>query len=256
VVDEHRIVEAEKSLRTMLAVETLEDRTFLDVGSGSGLFSLAARRLGATVHSFDFDPDSVACTREMRRRFRGDDGGWTIEQGSVLDRDFLAGLGRFDVVYAWGVLHHTGAMWTAVDHVIGLIAPGGSLFLALYNDQGKPSERWWRVKRLYCSGLPGRIGVLGVLLTYYVGRPFLADLVHLRDPFARHRDYRRERGMSYVHDWIDWFGGFPFEVATADAVRDFCRQRGLVLDRAMLTTGHGNNQFVFHLDTCAALPAS
>ena len=66
VLDENRIMEAERSLRQMLQVEQLEGKRFLDIGSGSGLFSLSARRLGAVVHSFDYDPQSVACTSELR----------------------------------------------------------------------------------------------------------------------------------------------------------------------------------------------
>ncbi len=51
-------------------METLAGNSFLDVGSGSGLFSLAAMRLGADrVHSFDYDPQSVGCTKELKRRF-------------------------------------------------------------------------------------------------------------------------------------------------------------------------------------------
>src|SRR5213592_354584 len=83
VVDDARIAAAERSLEEMLGRGSLADKRFLDIGSGSGLFSLAARRLGARrVHSFDYDPQSVACTRELRRRYLPEDPAWTIERGS------------------------------------------------------------------------------------------------------------------------------------------------------------------------------
>src|SRR6266403_4489133 len=105
-----QLTEAERSLRRSLERDTLAGLRFLDIGSGSGLFSLAARKLGARVHSFDFDEDSVLCTARLRERYFAGDGEWTIEQGSVLDGEYVRGLGTFDVVYTWGVLHHTGAM--------------------------------------------------------------------------------------------------------------------------------------------------
>src|SRR6185295_10447431 len=104
------------SLLTMLKERSLEGRRFLDIGSGSGLFSLAARRLGASVHSFDLDPESVRCALELRRRFCPADADWRIEQASALDRRYLAALGEFDVVYSWGVLHHTGQMRDALEN--------------------------------------------------------------------------------------------------------------------------------------------
>src|SRR3989442_380427 len=99
VLDEERIAAAENSLREMLELNDLQGRSFLDAGSGSGLFSLAAKRLGASrVHSFDYDADSVGCTRELKRRFFPNDAGWTIEAGSVLDTGYMGTLGTFDVV--------------------------------------------------------------------------------------------------------------------------------------------------------------
>ena len=91
-LDDSRIAASEEALREMLEVSNLEGMTFVDAGSGSGLSSLAAMRLGATrVYSFDFDPDSVACTRELRRRYYPNSTNWVVEEGSVLDEDFLKG---------------------------------------------------------------------------------------------------------------------------------------------------------------------
>lgn len=136
IVDEERISAAEKSLQQLLGLQDLTGKRFLDIGSGSGLFSLAARRLGADVYSFDFDPDAVACTQEMKHRYAPGPDHWTIRQGSAIDKEFLGSLGQFDVVYSWGVLHHTGSLWEALDNIHSSVAPGGLLSLALYNDQG------------------------------------------------------------------------------------------------------------------------
>jgi 2-polyprenyl-3-methyl-5-hydroxy-6-metoxy-1,4-benzoquinol methylase len=249
LLDANRISEAETSLKQMLDVESLEGLSFIDIGSGSGLFSLAARRLGARVHSFDYDPHSVACTTELRRRYFPNDDEWKVEEASVLDEKYLASLGNFDVVYSWGVLHHTGQMWRALENAHRLVAPGGKLFIALYNDTGSQSSRWKWLKKTY-NRLPS---VLRVPYTLAVIAPdelksFARAMLTLNPSayFKSWSQYDRRRGMNRWRDIVDWVGGYPYEVSTPDEIFDFFTARGFVLTKLNCgRVGLGCNQFVF-----------
>jgi len=241
-LDDTRIQQAEQSLKEMLRVDTLQGQRFLDAGSGSGLFSLVAKQLGAQVVSFDFDPQSVACTAELRRRYFTESQYWSVQQGSVLDRDFLDMLGQFDVVYSWGVLHHTGNMHEALANMDALVKPGGRLFIALYNDEGFQSRLWTHIKRLYCSGTPGRWAVKATFLPLFTAIALAKCVTSGGNYFA---DFKRRRGMSVYHDWIDWLGGYPFEVAKPEEILEFYRLRGFTLDNLRTTNRLGCNQFVF-----------
>lgn len=246
-LNDERIAEAEQSLRTMLRTDTLTGLSFVDVGSGSGLFSLAARRLGAEVRSFDYDPSSVWCTRELRRRYLPDDPCWVIEQGSILDASFVASLGSYDIVYSWGVLHHTGQLWNALGSVAGLVKPGGTLFIALYNDVGRMSKYWAMAKRAYCK-LPKPLKPL-ILYPAFLqmwGPRTVLEILQGR-PFDSWRSYYKKRGMSAWRDVVDWVGGYPYEPSEPQAIFEFYRALGFELQSLRTTTGLGINQFVLQL---------
>ncbi len=238
VVCEDNIVAAERSLGQMLGVANLQEKTFLDIGSGSGLFSLAARRLGARVHSFDYDPRSVECSAELKRRYFPDDAGWQVTQGSILSADYVQSLGMFDIVYAWGVLHHTGSMWQALSNAGLPVKSQGVLFISIYNDQGWLSKYWLMVKKLFNKNKINRNIIIVFHLPFlYIG-PWLSRLLTGR--------LKIERGMSLWYDMLDWLGGYPFEVATAEKVIDFYQGRGFTLVKVQ-TCGrkHGCNEFIF-----------
>lgn len=248
-VNAERILRAENSLKEKLEVEDLRGKTFLDIGSGSGLYSLAARRLGARVHSFDYDPQSVACTAELKRRYSQRDPDWTIEEGSVLDVDYLKSLGEFDVVYSWGVLHHTGQMWRALESARLPVAPGGKLFIAIYNDMGSQSERWKWIKRTY-NNLPRifRLPYTLAVIAPSEAKSAIRAIVtfSMREYFYSWTRPRPERGMSRWRDIVDWVGGYPYEVAKPEEIFDFYRARGFALAKMGCGgVGLGCNQFVF-----------
>jgi 2-polyprenyl-6-hydroxyphenyl methylase/3-demethylubiquinone-9 3-methyltransferase len=255
-LNESRIAQAIGSLQRLLRVSDLQGLSFLDAGSGSGLFSLAAQRLGARVRSFDYDPESVACTVELKSRFAAEDSNFVVTKGSVLDREFLATLGTYDLVYSWGVLHHTGAMWQGLENLLTVVAPNGQIALAIYNDQQYISRAWSAIKRLY-QRLPRP---LRPLLVFAVGAAgflkrlastlaaCLLRLLTLRNPVKPLTNWigeRQSRGMHAWYDLVDWVGGWPFEVATPEAVFRFLRDRGFVLQEMTTSGGHGCNEFVF-----------
>ena len=228
-LNETRIVEAEKSLKEMLQVEDLTNKSFLDVGSGSGIFSLAAKRLGARVHSFDYDPESVACTKELRRRYFSDDSDWTVEEGSVLDANYLHSLGKFDIVYSWGVLHHTGKMWQALENISEPVSGDGKLFIAIYDDQGWRSTMWRWIKKTY-NRLPRPLKTPFILVILVPGqsKALLQSILtwRLNEYIGSWTQYSKNRGMSRWHDAVDWIGGYPYEVATAGQLIDFFKAKG------------------------------
>ena len=250
-IDEERLTSARRSLQTMLSVDSLHSRTFLDIGCGSGLFSLAARSLGATVKSFDYDPKSVACAQELKRRYYCNDQQWEIFEGSILDEAFVRSLGGFDVVYSWGVLHHTGEMWNAIARAASCVAPGGLLFIAIYNDQGWKS-RLWRILKIMYNRTPRAFGLrkafaavsfLGTYGLFCLKYMLLLKFSVPANLFRRYRD-KSLRGMSLYTDWVDWIGGYPFEVASAEAVKKFFENRGFSVKKLNRATSLGCHEFV------------
>jgi 2-polyprenyl-6-hydroxyphenyl methylase/3-demethylubiquinone-9 3-methyltransferase len=204
------------------------------------------------VYSFDYDPQSVACTQELRRRFFPGDAAWTVSQGSVLDQAFLATLGQFDIVYSWGVLHHTGRMWVAIENAARLVRPGGLFVIGIYNFRGgrRGTATWTRLKRWYCKAPRWQQAA-------WENAYLVWDLVSMaavgRNPLRMIREYHSGRGMSWRHDAIDWLGGYPYEAATPGEILEFVRRKfNFVLTRQNISLQLGVSEFVFE----SALPSA
>ena len=244
---EDRVRIAQRHLTSFLELPSLEGKSFVDVGCGRGLSSLAAFDAGARhLVSFDSDPASVETTR-LLRRLRGDPANWIVVQGSVLDCEFLRTIEPAEIVYAWGVLHHTGSMWRAIENAATLLKDSDALFyIALYGTTPK-SDYWTEIKKRYNAASPARKRVME--LRYVVRHVLLPELVRGRNPVAFLRKYRELRGMEMMTDVRDWLGGYPYEHARVAEVISFCRKN---LD-LMLINLNSDPGFAEYLFTGAAL---
>jgi len=205
-IAEAEILEAEAGLQRLLGGQGLVGLRFLDIGCGSGIHSLAALRLGAAdVVAVDLDPDSVATTRAVLAHHAAA-GRFRVEQISVFDLQPIK-LGTFDVVYSWGVLHHTGDMYGAVRTAAQMVGERGQFVFALYR------RTWccplWKIEKRWYSRTSGTMQSLarGVYKFF-----FRLGLWATGRRFSRYVEtYKRNRGMDFEHDVHDWMGGYPYE---------------------------------------------
>ena len=249
-LDDQQVRTAQEQTRALLKVRDLQSMTFLDIGCGSGLFSYVAHTLGAkSITSLDIDPLSVECCRYMKQH-AGNPAAWDILHGSILDDAFVRTLPKADIVYSWGVLHHTGDMWRAIRNAASLINPGGRFAIAIYNKvefdtlrSWRGSYKWLRIKRAYNRASPPVKRMMEVGLA---SKSIAASLLQLRNPIKEIRAYKQKRGMNWWYDKIDWLGGYPYEFASAGEIFSFCHDElGLTLDRLQTARATGCHEFLF-----------
>jgi 2-polyprenyl-6-hydroxyphenyl methylase/3-demethylubiquinone-9 3-methyltransferase len=240
--DDERVEISRRHILDFLGTPDLVGKSFLDVGCGSGIHSLAAFRSGASrVISLDVDPFSVKATKWVRGK-SGSPPAWEVLEGSILDPDFVSRLAPADIVYSWGVLHHTGNLWEAVRNAAGKVLPGGFFYVALYEKTDR-SAYWTDVKRRYNQASATRRRLME---WDYVCRTFLRTkspsrlLSNLRYIFG----YRGSRGMAFWTDIRDWLGGWPYEPATPAEVTGFC-EGTLGLKTVKVKTGEANVEYLF-----------
>jgi len=230
---------AKESLEKL--IPNLKDKTFLDVGCGSGLFSIAAGALGAKkVLGFDMDTDSISASKQLLEKISK----WDPDVGkvpiefkveSILNKKI--DLEKYDNVYSWGVLHHTGDMHKAFSAIINLVAEKGTLVIAIYNKHFT-SPVWKIIKYTYVKS-PKFVKKILVFTSLIV--KLLATLV-----ISRRNPFKKSRGMHYYTDVVDWVGGYPYEYASAKEVTEFFENRGFRLKKLIKTKGFtGCNEFVF-----------
>jgi 2-polyprenyl-6-hydroxyphenyl methylase/3-demethylubiquinone-9 3-methyltransferase len=236
-LDAGRFEAARESLKLLLGAESLAGLTVLDVGCGSGIFSIAAKQMGAAaVLGIDISREAIATSVRNAEAF-GETSGLEFREGDILDPAFADGLGEYDRVYAWGSLHHTGQMWHALAIAAAKVARHGDLVLAIYNKHWT-SPLWRHIKRVY-NTVPGFLK--SAMVGGFYPLIYVSKLVILRV-----NPRKMKRGMDFYYDVVDWIGGYPYEYASVSQISRFVESKGfrlLKVNRAHLPTG--NNEYVF-----------
>lgn len=241
---EGRVEISKQHLLKFLGRKDLKTLDVIDIGCGSGLHSVAALEAGARrVYSFDSDPKSIDATTFVKSQV-GNPGNWTIERGSVLDSAYMASLPKYDLVYSWGVLHHTGDVWSAIRNAAGRVKSGGLFYVALYSADlhiDPPPEFWLTVKQRYVSSnwLMRRLIELWYIWRFQLGK----NVARIPRLIRYARGYKQSRGMSFMTDVRDWLGGWPMEFVHDQEAVAFVETLGFKLKK--MTTGEANTEFLF-----------
>lgn len=237
-LDDQKLQQAKSALASLLQSGDLRGQVFIDIGCGSGLHSVSAVLLHAdAVYALDIDPDCIAVTQETVQRFLPNGQNIHVQQASVLDNDAIRDLPQADIVYSWGVLHHTGQMYRAIEAASKLVKPGGLFVIAIYNKH-ITSPIWRRIKWFY-----NRAPKFVRRVMYHM---FYLVIYTAKFAATRQNPLKKERGMDFGYDVVDWIGGYPYEYASIDEITSFVTKLGFTTERVIpAQVGTGCNEFVF-----------
>jgi 2-polyprenyl-6-hydroxyphenyl methylase/3-demethylubiquinone-9 3-methyltransferase len=239
------LIASMEKLDNLIGIENIEGKTVLDIGSGSGIHSLSFLKLGAqNVEAFDYDLNSVRTTSEVILK-HWSNMNWSSSFGDILSYDL--NLKRYDLVYSWGVLHHTGDLDLALKNASKLVSENGLFVVALYKKT--PMCGIWKIEKyLYThSGQKIREVFLQIYKTF-----FKLGLAIRGKSYQEHSEsYSSKRGMTLENDMIDWLGGYPYESISEKEVIRLLKIQGFDLIDSKPSTartgilGSGCSEFVF-----------
>jgi 2-polyprenyl-3-methyl-5-hydroxy-6-metoxy-1,4-benzoquinol methylase len=249
--NEENLAASKSFLSHYLDLKDLAGKTFLDAGCGSGVFSIAAYQMGADVTAFDIEEDALKNLEILKNRFQVDSNHIKSFYSDILDENNLTSLGQFDLVMCWGVAHHTGNLWQAINNISKCVKLNGLIHLGIYNTADNfgfypdgrfgTSRFWKKVKRFYSNratwfqNIIDFFAFLGIFFIY---------LFSFNNPIKKLKENER-RGMSWQSDLKDWLIGHPYEYATPEEVFNFMKERGFVLTKLKTNNGLLTNNYVF-----------
>jgi SAM-dependent methyltransferase len=220
----------------------LNEKSFLDIGFGQGLSLLIATEKNANTVGCDINPLCSEVLLFNMKMFNNNLNEIPVVIGSINDETTVENILKlndgnlFDIVHSWGVLHHTGNMWKAIEKSKNLVTKNGIFVIAIYNKHFT-AKFWHLIKKVYNSS--GWF-IKNLMLAGYLPLIFIRYLLYFQNPM------KLPRGMNIYYDAIDWLGGYPYQYASIDEILDYMNQNGFTQVRIVKTSGFtGCNEFVF-----------
>ncbi|MGH9365772.1 MAG: class I SAM-dependent methyltransferase [Thermoanaerobaculia bacterium] len=142
-VEEERYERYAPWMKSAIGFDRYRGKRVLEVGFGLGTDHVSFSRGGARCFGIDLTPAHITATR---RRLELEHSTPRLSQGDAEKLPFADQ--SFDVVYSFGVLHHTPGTQAAVDEIHRVLRPGGEAIVGLYH---RDSLFFWA----YCVGIRG-----------------------------------------------------------------------------------------------------
>jgi SAM-dependent methyltransferase len=238
-LDSEKVSQAREDFANLL--KNVSGKTFIDIGFGQGLGLLTATSLGLETAGADINPLCKEVLEKNQSFFPEMKQSIPVVVGSILESSTLFSIHqirtKYDIVHSWGVLHHTGDMQKAIENTASLVNDKGYFILAIYNRHWS-SALWLLIKWIYCH-VPSFLQTL--LIYLFIPIIFLAKfMVTGKNPL------KKERGMNFFYDVIDWVGGYPYEYASIEEMKNTMQKLGFEMLKAIpAQVPTGCNEFIF-----------
>jgi len=226
---------SEKHWELFYTEEEVRGRTVLDAGCGTGIFSIIFANKGAAkVMGIDISPGSLMTAESLRKKFNLQN--VEFQKQDMLELPF--GDETFDIIWAWGTVHHTTAPFKAISELVRVLKRGGSFLLAVYR-----KTRLTLVHEIIRKTLiktPRRSWTaLSRILAF-----FLAPVVFL---FKKREKSRKGEKLSELI--LDWYFVPIRHYYTPEEMKIFLKGKGLVEEKFLPASGRFDSSSNFILKT-------
>jgi SAM-dependent methyltransferase len=136
-IEEHRY-RVEPCIHAVAQFTRHRGKRVLEVGVGAGTDHLQWARSGVQLHGVDLTEAAILTTRARLAMYGlGSDLQTTDAESLPFPREM------FDVVYSWGVIHHSERPAAIISEIHRILRPGGEFIGMLYGRRSPAAFRLW-----------------------------------------------------------------------------------------------------------------
>lgn len=137
-IEAHRY-EREPEIFSFAQFPRFRGQKVLEVGVGAGTDFLQWVRVGALAHGMDLTEEAIQNVEHRLDVYglKAEDLRLGDAENIPYDDDF------FDLVYSWGVIHHTPNTPRAFEEIVRVTRPGGHCKIMIYHRRSLGAFYWW-----------------------------------------------------------------------------------------------------------------
>jgi ubiquinone/menaquinone biosynthesis C-methylase UbiE len=224
---------SEKHWEIFYAAEEVQGKSILDAGCGTGIFSIIFANKGADqVTGIDISEGSLHTAQSLKEKFG-------LKNAEFEKQDMLAlpfPDRSFDIVWAWGTVHHTTDPFKAIDELIRVLKPSGSILLAIYK----------RTRLTFIHEIIRKILVRTPRKTWKVLAKILAIFLSPVIFLLKKREKSR-KGEKLEELIIDWYFVPIRHYYKPGEIKNYLEERGFSVEKFLPASGRfdSTSNFIF-----------